>query len=89
MGLVLLRFEVAYQGALVAGDELFQYSCSRHAGQVGSAGCRSQRQAETDQIMRGISNYGLIKISDLYDNMAVRIGQGTKISHVAVAANPD
>ena len=26
----------------VAGDELFQDLRSRHAGQVGSAGCRSQ-----------------------------------------------
>src|SRR5580704_18868514 len=72
--LVLLRFEVAKQGALVAGNELFQYPCSRHARQVGSAGCRSQRQAEADQIMRGISDHGLIKISDLYPNVALLYG---------------
>src|ERR1700722_1705738 len=87
--LVFLRFEVAKQGTLVARDELFQYPCSRHARQVGSAGCRSQRQAEANQIMRGISDHGLIKISDLYHNMAFHIGQGTKIANVTVAANPD
>src|SRR6185312_10569237 len=87
--LIALRFEVAKQAALVAGNELFQYPCSRHPRQVGSAGRRSQRQAEADQIMRGISDHGLIKISDLHPNVALRIGQGTKIANVTVAANPD
>jgi hypothetical protein len=36
----------------------------------------------------GISDYGLIKISDLYQNMALSIGEGTKIADVTVAANP-
>ena len=39
--------------------------------------------------MRGISDRGLIKISDLHPNVALRIGQGTKIANVTVAANPD
>jgi hypothetical protein len=36
----------------------------------------------------GISDYGLIKISDLYQNIALSIGEGTKIANVTVAANP-
>src|SRR5580704_18531640 len=71
---LIALFEVAKQAALVAGDELFQYPCSRHPRQVGSAGCRSQRQAEADQIMRGISDHGLIKISDLHPNVALLYG---------------
>jgi hypothetical protein len=39
--------------------------------------------------MRGISDHGLIKISDLHPNVALRIGQGAKIANVTVAANPD
>ena len=39
--------------------------------------------------MRGISDHGLIKISDLHPDVALRIGQGTKIADVTVAANPD
>jgi hypothetical protein len=39
--------------------------------------------------MRGISDHRLIKISDLYKNVALGIGQGTKIANVTVAANPD
>ena len=39
--------------------------------------------------MRGISDNGLIKISDLHHNTALRIGQGTKIANVTVATDPD
>ena len=39
--------------------------------------------------MRGISDHGLIKISDLHPNVALRIGQGTKVANVTVAANPN
>jgi hypothetical protein len=46
-------------------------------------------QAEADQIVRVISDHGLIKISDLHPNVALRIGQGTKMANMTVAANPN
>ena len=39
--------------------------------------------------MRRITDHCLIKVSDLYQNPALRVGERTKIADVTVAANPD
>ena len=39
--------------------------------------------------MRRIANHGLIQIPDLYQNATLRIGEGTEITNVTVAAYPD
>ena len=82
---VLVGLEISGQRRLVTGDKLFQNACSRYAGQVRPARRRRQRQAEPDQIVRWIADNGLIKISDLYQDAALRIGERTEIAEMAVA----
>jgi hypothetical protein len=57
--------------------------------QVRAARRRRQRQSETDQVVRGIADHGLIEIADLDIDLAVDIGQRTQITDMAISANPD
>ena len=56
--------------------------------QVGAARGRRERKRQANQVMRGISDHGLVEIADLNAYLSVGIGQGAKIASVAIAANP-
>jgi hypothetical protein len=48
----------------IAFDHLFEHPGGRHPRQIGSMDCGCEGQAQSDQIVGGIADYGLIEISD-------------------------
>src|SRR5438045_2182888 len=60
-----------------------------HARQIRSACRHGKRQAEADQIVRGIADDGLVHVTDQNGDSIVRVGEGAEIAKMAVTANPD
>ena len=69
-------------------NHLFEHACGGHARQVRTAGSSSQRQSQPNQIVGGITDYGLVEIANLDGHSALGVRQGAEVSDMAIAANP-
>lgn len=73
----------------IAIDHLLDHPGGRDARQVGATGRGSKRQAETNKVVGGIADDGLVKIADLDFDTAVAVRKRTEVSKMAIATNPD
>ena len=73
----------------VAADHLLQHPRGGDARQVGAAGRAGERQAEPDEVVRGVADHGLVEVADLDVDAPVGVGERAEIAEVAVAADPD
>jgi hypothetical protein len=57
--------------------------------QIRPSRCRRKRRAQPDEVMRRISDYRLIEITNLNLDLAAGVSDRAKIADVAIPANPD
>lgn len=73
----------------IAVDHRLHHPHRDDAGQVGAARGGGQRQAQSDQVMRGIADHRLVEIADLDFHRTLAIGDWPQIAEMAIAADPD
>jgi hypothetical protein len=84
-----LLFLVWPQGILIAVHQVLDEVRGRDAREVGAARRRRQRQAEPDQVVRGVADHGLVEVADQDRHVALGVGHRPEIADMAVAADPD
>jgi len=77
------------ESRFIAVHHAFQHPGCDDAGKSGAACRHRERQSETNEVVRRIANDRLVKVAHLNRDRAVHAADGTKISDVAVAADPD
>jgi hypothetical protein len=68
---------------------LFEDSRRRDARKIGAARSRRQRQGKPDDVVRRVSDNGLIEISDLDGNASIDGRDRPEVSRMTVAADPN
>src|SRR6516225_3631493 len=87
-GLLVMVYNLPLEGLFVPFHHRLDHLRRRHAGQIRAAGGGCERQPETDQVMSGIADHSLIKISDLDVDAAFGIRERSQIADMTVPANP-
>ena len=76
-------------GQLVAADHLLDHAGGGDAGQVGAPGGGGEGESEADQVVSGIADHRLVKVTDLDFHLAFGVGKRAEIAEMTVAADPD
>ena len=81
--------ETLREGAMIILHDPLHHPNGCQPRQVRPSRCRCNRQAQPDEVMRRISDDGLIEIANLNLDFPPAVSDRAKIAHVAIAANPD
>ena len=70
------------------GLEWVRKRCGKRPGRC-EITAAAARETESDQVMCGIADHGLIKVADFDFELAVGVGNGAKIANMTVSADPN
>ena len=83
-----LRCSPGCKRSAVSFHHLLHHQCRRNSRQIGAARRSCQRQSQTNQIMRRISDDGLVQIANLNLDLSFRIRYRPKIARMTIPADP-
>ncbi len=86
--LLAFAVEVAGHGGFVSHHQVLQDVGGGDAGQVRATGGGGERQAQANEVMRGVADDGLVEVADLDRHAPLAVGEGAEVAEVAIAADP-